>query len=207
MGEAKRKALKAQKAVVLDTFGGRIHIERDPGDAVTPLVQLPFFIEFLKVSGLLEAWVTGCPLRYASNNAPDKQAVLSTFLLSILVGHHRYAHITEIREDSVHLSTIIVAGAFVPGLFRARTGTAVPQPLKRGARCDRKLRLARQCERAQESRETRHHHDSICGKRATRSSARPSCALSAMRTGRSPRPLTCSASAAPPCTISSRSTA
>ena len=102
MGEAKRKALKAQKAVVLDTFGGRIHVEWDPAAAVTPLGQLPFFIEFLKVSGLFEAWVADCPLRYASNNAPDKRAVLSTFLLSILAGHHRYAHITGIREDSVH---------------------------------------------------------------------------------------------------------
>lgn len=34
------------------TFGGRIHVEGDPFAAVTPLGQLPFFIEFLKVSGL-----------------------------------------------------------------------------------------------------------------------------------------------------------
>ena len=102
MGEAKRKALKAQKAVVLDTFGDRLHVEWDLPAAVTPLGQLPFFIEFLKASGLFEAWVADCPLRYASNNAADKRAVLSTFLLSILAGHHRYAHITGFREDSVH---------------------------------------------------------------------------------------------------------
>ncbi len=102
MGEAKRRALKARAGVVLDTFGGRIHVEWDPAAAVTPLGQLPFFIEFLKVSGLLDAWVAQCPLTYHSNNAPDKRAVLSTFLLSILAGHHRYAHITGIRQDSVH---------------------------------------------------------------------------------------------------------
>lgn len=28
-----------------------------PAAAVTPLGQLPFFIEFLKVSGVFEAWV------------------------------------------------------------------------------------------------------------------------------------------------------
>lgn len=103
MGEAKRKALARQNATVaLDTFGGRIHVEWDPDAAVTPLGQLPFFIEFLKVSGLFDAWVKDCPLRYQSNNASEKREVLATFLLSILAGHHRYAHITAIREDGIH---------------------------------------------------------------------------------------------------------
>ncbi len=103
MGEAKRKELAHQKSsVTLDTFGGRIHVEWDPSAAVTPLGQLPFFIEFLKVSGLFDAWVADCPLRYRSNNASDKRDVLATFLLSILAGHHRYAHITAIRQDGIH---------------------------------------------------------------------------------------------------------
>jgi hypothetical protein len=67
MGEAKRRALAPQKeTVVLDTFGGRVHVEWDPDAAVTPLGQLPFFIEFLKVSGLFDAWVEDCPLSYQS---------------------------------------------------------------------------------------------------------------------------------------------
>ena len=103
MGEAKRKGLSRQKsAVALDTFGGRIHVEWDSSAAVTPLGQLPFFIEFLKVSGLLDAWVADCPLTYQSNNASEKREVLVTFLLSILAGHHRYAHITAIRQDGIH---------------------------------------------------------------------------------------------------------
>jgi hypothetical protein len=103
MGEAKRKSLVVRKeAIALDTFGGRIHVEWDPAAAVTPLGQLPFFIEFLRVSGLFDAWVADCPLVYQSNNASDKRAVLATFLLSILAGHHRYAHITAIRHDGIH---------------------------------------------------------------------------------------------------------
>ena len=103
MGEAKRKAVALRKqAIALDTFGGRIHVEWDPAAAVTPLGQLPFFIEFLKVSGLFDAWVADCPLSYLSNNAPDKRAVLATFFLSILAGHHRYAHISAIRNDGIH---------------------------------------------------------------------------------------------------------
>ena len=107
-GYAKRKALKAQKPVAVDTFGGRVHVEWDPAAAVTPLGQLPFFIDFLKVSGVFDAWVKDCPLHYVSNNASDKRAVLATFLLSILAGHHRLlctqgdAHITGLREDSIH---------------------------------------------------------------------------------------------------------
>lgn len=63
MGEAPRKALAGQPgAIALDTFGGRIHVEWDPAAAVTPLGQLPFFIEFLKVSGVFEGWMADCPL-------------------------------------------------------------------------------------------------------------------------------------------------
>lgn len=103
MGEAKRKEMATLKpSIALDTLGGRIHVEWDPTAAVTPLGQLPFFIEFLKVSGLFDAWVADCPLAYQSNNASDKRAVLATFLISILAGHQRYAHITAIRHDGLH---------------------------------------------------------------------------------------------------------
>lgn len=110
MGDAKRQALtRVQEAVALDTFGCRIHVEWDPAADVTPLWQVPFFIEFLKVSGLFDAWVAECPLAYQSNNAPDKRAVLATFLLSILAGHQRDAHITAIRHDGIHPRPLGVA--------------------------------------------------------------------------------------------------
>ena len=81
---------------------------------------LPFFIDFLKVSGVFDAWVKDCPLHYVSNNAPDKRAVLATFLLSILAGHHRLlctqgdAHITGIREDTIHPELL---GSEAPAAF------------------------------------------------------------------------------------------
>lgn len=83
MGEAKREALARQnQAIALDTFGGRIHVEWDPVAAVTPLGQLPFLIDFLKVSGLFDTWVADCPLVYQSNTGSHRRAVLATFLLS-----------------------------------------------------------------------------------------------------------------------------
>jgi hypothetical protein len=57
--------------VVTDTFAGRIHVEWDGGATVTPLGQLPFFIEYLKQGGLFDGFVADCPLRYASPNAPS----------------------------------------------------------------------------------------------------------------------------------------
>jgi hypothetical protein len=74
----------------------------DPSAAVTPLGQFPCFIEFLNVSGVCEAWVADCPLTYHSNYASDKRAVLGTLLLSILAGHHHYAHITAFHHGGIH---------------------------------------------------------------------------------------------------------
>src|SRR5208337_2215344 len=92
----------SQARVTVDTFAGRIHVEWDPAAAVTPMGQLPFFIEFLKVSGLFEAFVAECPLQYTSPNSPSVRDVLGTLMLSILAGHNRYAHISSIRFDGVN---------------------------------------------------------------------------------------------------------
>jgi hypothetical protein len=102
MGEQDIQAVGRQSRVAVDTFAGRIHVEWDPDAAVTPMGQLPFFIEFLKVSGLYDVFVNECPLRYTSANAPKVRDVLGTLLLSILSGHKRYAHITTIRSDRVN---------------------------------------------------------------------------------------------------------
>jgi hypothetical protein len=53
---------------------------------------MPFFIEFLHVSGLFDAWVAQYPLRWHRPNAPKKRDVLDTVLLSVLSGHKHYAH-------------------------------------------------------------------------------------------------------------------
>ena len=88
--------------VAVDTFGGRVHVEWDPQAAVTPLGQLPFFTEFLQVSGRFDPWVASCPLFLTSPNAPSKRDVLGTAVLSILSGHQRYAHISALRGDTIN---------------------------------------------------------------------------------------------------------
>jgi hypothetical protein len=64
--------------------------------------QLAYFIEFLTLTGLWSNCLEQCPLTYQSPNAPSKTDVLGTWLLSILSGHRRYAHVTAIRSDGVN---------------------------------------------------------------------------------------------------------
>jgi hypothetical protein len=90
------------RPLTADTFGGRVHVEWDDTAPVTPLGQLPFFIDYLKQGSLFDAWVADCPLFMTSPNAPGKRDLLGTVLLSVLAGHRRYAHITALRSDPVN---------------------------------------------------------------------------------------------------------
>src|SRR5712672_4478221 len=92
----------AETVTSLDTFAGKIHVKWTPEATVSSLGLMPFFIEFLKISGLFDKWVADCPLRYTSGNAPEKGDVLGTLVLSVLAGHWRYAHINAIRGDGIN---------------------------------------------------------------------------------------------------------
>jgi len=92
----------AETVTSLDTFAGKIHVKFAPEASVSSLGLMPFFIEFLKTSGLFDKWVEDSPLHYTSGNAPEKRNVLGTLLLSVLAGHWRYAHINAIRGDGIN---------------------------------------------------------------------------------------------------------
>lgn len=105
MGEAKSRQMTVQsdalEALKVDTPGGRIHVQWDHSARATPNAQLTFFAEFLAATGVYQSWVDSCPLAYTSPNAPANADVLGTWLLGILAGHNRYAHITGLRGDAV----------------------------------------------------------------------------------------------------------
>ena len=92
---------RAEEALRVATPGGRFHVRWDEGGNATALGQLAFFAEFLEVSGLFARWMDGCPMAYTSPNAPAVVDVLGTWLLSILDGQRRYAHVTGLRGDEV----------------------------------------------------------------------------------------------------------
>ena len=66
------------EAIKVDTFAGKVQMNWDAEAAFTPLGQLPFFIEFLKLGRRFEPWVSDCPLHYTSNNAPKSLLIIFT---------------------------------------------------------------------------------------------------------------------------------
>src|SRR5215469_12341995 len=110
----------AETVTTVDTFAGKVQVKWSPEAEVSSLGLMPFFIEFLKTSGLFDNWVDDCPLAYTSPNAPAKRDVLGTILLSVLAGHWRYAHINAIRGDGIN-----------PGLL-GMSGVASEDSVRRG---------------------------------------------------------------------------
>ena len=106
MGETKTGQKKQQKAsfenTSVQTIGGQVQVRWETDNASTPMGQLPYFIEFLTLTGLWSRWQSGCPLNYHSPNASSKADVLGTWMLSVLAGHRRYAHVAAIRCDGVN---------------------------------------------------------------------------------------------------------
>jgi len=86
----------------VDTYAGRLHVEWDSQAAITPLGQLPFFIEFLKTTKLFDELVEECPLELTSNNASRVRDILGSMLLSVLSGHTRYSHLTALRGENIN---------------------------------------------------------------------------------------------------------
>ena len=95
------EAAESTAELRVSTPGGRFQVRWDETGSATALGQLAFFAEFLEVSGLFAHWGAGCPLTYRSPNAPAVGDVLGTWLLSILDGQRRYAHVTGLRGDAV----------------------------------------------------------------------------------------------------------
>jgi hypothetical protein len=101
VGEAIAEQVREATDLRVSTPGGRFQVRWDENGSASALGQLAFFAEFLDVSGLFERWVKSCPLAYTSGNAPEVADVLGTWLLSILDGQRRYAHVAGLRGDAV----------------------------------------------------------------------------------------------------------
>jgi hypothetical protein len=106
MGEAKTRLLVRHQQMVealgLETASGPLKVRWDRKAQSTVYGQMAFFIEFLTATGLFEKWVEDCPLEYKSPNGSSRRDILGTWLLSILSGHWRYAHVSAIRVDGVN---------------------------------------------------------------------------------------------------------
>ncbi|MCD6027764.1 MAG: transposase family protein [Solimicrobium sp.] len=97
----KSEMATSQEAMCVVTKAGRMQVHWDKSAKATTMGQLVFFAEFLEVAGVFERWVEACPLDYSSGNASTCRDVLGTWMLSVLDGHCRYAHIAGLRGDGV----------------------------------------------------------------------------------------------------------
>lgn len=86
----------------VQTAGGVFHVRWEKDSRVSANGGLVHFAHFLEVAKVLDEWVEDCPLVYESNRAHDVRDVLGTWMLSVLNGHWRYAHITALRGDAVN---------------------------------------------------------------------------------------------------------
>jgi hypothetical protein len=112
---------------VLDTLGGRMHVRWDDSASATPHGQLAYFAQYLNATGVFERWVSGCPLRYSSGNAPEVKDVLGTMLLSLLAGHKRYAHVSALRGDSVAAQALGMGKVISEDALRRAVARLEPQ--------------------------------------------------------------------------------
>lgn len=85
----------------LTTPSGVVHCDRDQGSPITLHGYLPHFAQYIHESGLFEALINECPIKYKSNNAPAVKDVLGTIILSILSGHTRYCHASSLYGDHI----------------------------------------------------------------------------------------------------------
>lgn len=163
MGERKRKEKVAVVAVrnalengggdsepmSVVTPGGRIQVRWDTRASATAMGQLAFFAEFLDVAGLFERWVQQCPLQYTSPNAPAVRDVLGTWLLSILDGQRRYAHVASLRGDAV--APQILGMSRVVGDESLRRALALIAPTHNAKHTDeQRQEQERRCARAEQ---------------------------------------------------------
>jgi len=122
MGEAKKGALVARQelaeALGLETASGPLKVRWDGKAQSSVLGQMAFFIEFLTVTGLFDQWVADCPLNYKSPNGSSPRDIVGTWLLSILSGHWRYAHVSAIRADGVNPGLLGMNGVVAEDTLR-----------------------------------------------------------------------------------------
>ena len=105
----------SENAETLDTFGGAVKVEWDGLRPLTPFGPSVYFIEFLKVSGVLDALIADCPLHFAST--PRGKS-------SPLCGW-RWKDFPRIRRTSRSLLLVqLIRRKFAPHWRRARKRTS-----------------------------------------------------------------------------------
>ena len=119
---------EADEAMRVRAPGGVFFVRWDERGSATAMGQLAFFAEYLEATGLFEAWLKSCPLHYTSPNAPKLVDVLGTWMLSILDGQWRYAHVGSLRGDTVATSILGMSKIISDDSLRRALSAIAPEP-------------------------------------------------------------------------------
>ena len=127
----KEDGAKAGKGLRVQTPGGVFTVQWDERGGATAMGQLAYFAQYLEATGLFESWINSCPLKYTSPNAPEIVDVLGTWMLSILDGHRRYAHVGALRGDGVAPSVLGMQKIIGDDSLRRALAAIAPAPNKK----------------------------------------------------------------------------
>ena len=130
------------EAMRVQTPGGVFTVRWDTRGSATALGQMTFFGEYLHATGLFERWQASCPLSYTSPNAPGLVDVLGTWMLSILDGHCRYAHVGALRGDGVAPSILGMNKIIGDDSLRRALSAIAPAPDDKHTESQRKAQQA-----------------------------------------------------------------
>jgi len=148
-------AVAAHKDMRVQTPGGVFTVRWDERGSARALGQLAFFAEYLQATGLFERWLQSCSLSYTSPNAPETVDVLGTWMLSILDGHRRYAHVGALRGDGVAPGILGMNKIIGDDSLRRALSAIAPAP------DDKHNELQRAAQRAQLERSTKWMQDQL----------------------------------------------
>ena len=140
VGQALQEQAIESLEMRLVTPGGRFQVRWDESGSASAMGQLAFFAEFLEASGLFARWVAGCPMGYTSPNAPSEVDVLGTWLLSILDGQWRYAHVAGLRGDEVAPAILNMKKIISDESLRRALAHLAPAPSKGRDETERRAR-------------------------------------------------------------------
>lgn len=119
-----------------------MQVRWDKRGQATAMGQLVFFAEFLEVAGLFDRWVGECPLNYTSPNAPTTRDVLGSWMLSILDGQRRYAHVAALRGDGLAPGVLGMDAIIGDDSLRRALSQMAPAPKHRDSEEERAQKQA-----------------------------------------------------------------
>lgn len=102
LGESKLKRVNTETSVKQEDDGHRASPKLlNHRSEMLATNHLDGFMEFLVRTGRFADWENSCPLSYTSPNAPSKAEFLQTWILAILHGCQRYAHVSTLHAGSL----------------------------------------------------------------------------------------------------------